>query len=532
MSKKTWDVVVIGAGAAGSVFAHELTAAGLKVLLLEAGPRYDNHRDQFAENELAMWERVWDNSSYVVSGDGFTGAPNLGRGVGGGTLVWTSVSLRFFERDFRMRTLSGRPAGTTVEDWPLRLDEIEPYYEKAERQMGVSGAITPWDSPARQPLPNPAFGYYRSGVLLEGGMNRLGIRSAPGPVAVNSRRYRGRDQCLHCGFCRSGCRVDAKYQSDKVLLESAFKTGRLEVRSGAVATRIETAKTRAAVNTVVYYDTASATQRRVRAKVVIAANNPIEIPRLFLNSADERQPRGLGNHHDQVGRNFFCHPALVGLGVTSECVNSSVGYNMGNILTLDHCASRDPERYVGGFSLQSLNGAGAGVLAVDPYRNLWGSQLKEAMRSYNNSLFVIAFCEGMPSYDNRITVDASRMDAYGAPTAKIHYQLHANDRAVFANASAVSRDVLRASGSHSVFLTDTPFEAHPSGTMRMGLDERTSVTDSYGRVHGLTNVYVGGAALFVTGSSVNPTLTLHALALRTAKHLKENFQHLAGGMEG
>lgn len=531
MSEKTWDVVVIGAGAAGSVFAHELTAAGLKVLLLEAGSRYDNHREQFAENELAMWERVWDNSSYAVSGDGFTGAPNLGRGVGGGTLAWTAVALRFFERDFRMRTLSGQPAGTTVEDWPLRLEDIEPYYEKAERQMGVSGAIMPWDSPSRQPLPNPAFGYYRSGVLLEQGMKRLGIRSAPGPVAINSRPYRDRDQCVHCGFCRSGCRIDAKYQSDKVLLESALKTGRLEIRTGAVATKIETPKRRAAANTVVYHDSASATQRRVRAKVVIAANNPMEIPRLFLNSADERQPHGLGNHHDQVGRNFFCHPALVGLGVTPECVNSSVGYNIGNILTLDYCASRDTQRHVGGFSLQSLNGAGAGVQAVDPYRKLWGSQLKEAMQNYNNSLFVVAFCEGMPSYDNRITVDAGRMDVYGAPAAKIHYKLHANDHAVFANASAVSRDVLRAAGADKVFLTDTPFEAHPAGTMRMGLDERTSVTDSYGRVHGMKNVYVGGAALFVTGSSVNPTLTLHALALRTAKHLKENFHHLAGGME-
>lgn len=525
MSDSDWDAIVIGAGAAGAVFAHELTHAGLKVLLLEIGKHYRDHRAQFVENELAMWERTWDNTDYSVSGDGFTGAPNLGVGVGGGTLAWTAVSLRFFARDFRMQSTYGRPAGTTVADWPLDLQELEPYYDKAERQMGVAGGPMPWDPSGRRRPPNPQFGQYRSGALLERGMERLGIRSAAGPVAINSRRYQGRSECVHCGFCRSGCRIDAKYQADTALIEPALATGRLALRTGVAVVRIETdAHDRA--RGVVYRDLATGGEGRARARVIIAANNPIEIPRLFLNSASERHPEGLGNRFDQVGRNFFCHPSTVTLGVADECVNASIGYNMGNVLTLDFCHADNARDYIGGYSFQSLNGAGAGVLAVDPYRNLWGAELKRAMGAYNQSLFSIAFCEGMPVYDNRIAIDPVRRDRFGVPAASIHYRLHANDRRVFAAAVAQSNAILRAAGAHSVYHTDTPFEAHPAGTMRMGTTAQHSVTDAFGRVHGLKNVFVGGAALFVTGSSVNPTLTLHALALRTAAHIQNNFRDL------
>jgi len=525
MSEGQWDAIVIGAGAAGAVFAHELTHAGLKVLMLEQGKRYAAHREQFVENELSMWERTWDNGSYETEGDGFTGAPNLGLGVGGGTLVWTAVSLRFFAHDFRMRSNYGRPTGTSVADWPLDLNELEPYYDKAERQMGVSGGRMPWDESPRRPPPNPAFGYYRSGVLLERGMDRLGIRSAPGPVAINSRRYRDRERCLHCGFCRAGCRVDAKYQADTVLIEPALRTGRLKLETGVTVTRIESdAGDR--VRGVRYRDLATGAEYRASAKICIAANNPIEIPRLLLNSASELHPYGLGNRHDQIGRNFFCHPSILALGTTDECVNASVGYNMGNILTLDFCRTEATRTYVGGFSFQSLNGAGAGVMAVDPYRDLWGAELKHAMSAYNNSLFTITFCEGMPVYDNRVSIDPARTDRFGNPVAKIRYTLHDNDRKLYADALAKTQSILQAAGAGQVYHNTAPFEAHPAGTLRMGHSPRESATDAYGRVHGLTNLFVGGGALFVTGSSVNPTLTLHALALRTAAFIKANFSAL------
>jgi choline dehydrogenase-like flavoprotein len=520
---KRWDAIIIGAGAAGSVFAHRLTRAGLDVLLLEMGPRYDDHRNQFVENDGVFFSRVWNNRGYRITGDGFTGAPNLGFGVGGGTLVWTALSLRMFEQDFRMRSRYGRPDGSSVEDWPIRLRELESYYDRAEAQMGVSGGPTPWDTPTRRPLPNPPHALYRASERLRDGMAREGIRSAPGPVAVASRDYRRQKECLHCGFCRSGCRIDAKYQADTALLIDAMNTGRLRLMSGVAVTRIDQNNGPNRASGVTFVDVATNTQHTVRAKVVIAANNPIELPRLFLNSRNDFAPNGLGNAHDNVGRNFFSHPSTITLGVVDECMNTAIGFNMGNLISLDYSHDRGGNRFIGGFIMAALNGSGAGVMAVDPYRPLWGANLKQQMLSYNNSMLMVSFCEGMPVRDNRITVDPNRLDGFGMPQANIHYQLHANDRAVFSEALATARRVMTAAGASAVFTTDSPFDSHPAGTMRMGNDPRTSVTDRFGRVHGLRNVYVGGSALFPTGSSVNPTLTLHALALRTADHIVEEF---------
>ncbi len=526
MSNSHWDIIIIGAGAAGAVFAKEMTDSGYKVLMLEKGKHYKNHNQDFAENELAMFERVWDNSQYQKTGNGFTGAPNFGFGVGGGTLVWTSVTPRFFARDFRLRSLYGRPSGTSIEDWPISLADLEPYYDRAERQMGVSGKITPWDPPTRTPPPNPHFGYYRSSVLLARGMHRLGIRSAPGPVAVNSRKYRGRKECLHCGFCRSGCRIDAKYQADNALIEKALKTGNLQLRSNVVVTKIETVSNKNKVSGVRYIDTTTGIEHRAKANIVIAANNPIEIPRLLLSSANSSHPKGLGNQFDQVGRNFFAHPSTIGIGVMNECVNSSIGFNMGNILTLDFCETNNPSDQIGGFSLLSLNGSGAGVLAVDPFRKLWGDALKKEMGGYNNSIFTIAFCEGMPVPENRISINTQNRDKYGVPIAKIHYQLHENDQRVFAKAVTTSQRVLKSSGAREVHILNTPFESHSAGTMRMGLDSKLSATNAFGQVHGLRNLFIGGSALFASGSSVNPTLTLHALALRTASYIKSHMNEM------
>ncbi|VAW81433.1 hypothetical protein MNBD_GAMMA12-2823 [hydrothermal vent metagenome] len=526
MSHSQWDMIIVGAGASGSVFAHEMTRSGFKVLMLEQGKHYKNHNEDFKENELDWLERVWDNSQYQTSGGGFTGAPNFGIGVGGGTLVWTALTPRFFDRDFQLRSLYGQPAGTSVEDWPFKLKNLEPFYDRAEKQMGVSGGVTLWDSPTRTPPPNPAFGYYRSSVLLQRGMQKMGIQSAPGPVAINSKKYRKRDQCVHCGFCRSGCRIDAKYQSDNALLNHSLKTGNLKIHSQALVTKLETSRRHNRVTAVRYRDLATGVEHRAKAKIVVVANNPIEIPRLLLNSANHHFPTGLGNHHDQVGRNFFAHPSTIGVGVMNECVNASIGFNMGNIVTFDFCETADADQQIGGFSFLSMNGAGAGVLAVDPYRDLWGAPLKSTLKNYNKSIFTIAFCEGMPVPENRISVSKVDHDKNGVPVAKIHYQLHQNDQRIFADAVETSKRVLRSAGAQEVHVLDTPFESHAAGTMRMGTHPKNSATNAYGKVHGLRNLFVGGAALFPSGSSVNPTLTLHALALRTTEHIKRHLHDM------
>lgn len=522
-NRSTYDVLIVGAGVAGSVFAHELAGLGLRILILEKGRHYTDHRSQFVESEPAMWERTWPNQQYEVAGNAFTGAPNFGHGVGGGSLVWTNVCLRFHRHDFRMRTEYGAVGGADVEDWPIALDDLAPYYSRAEDQLGVAAGQLPWDDQRQTPYPFPAHAPYRSSVALQGGMQRLGLRSAAGPVAVASRTAGGRNACLHCGFCRSSCRIDAKFQADQALLRPLLDRGEIELRAEVEVVRITQGANPLLASGVEYVDLKSGERHRVRCRLLLVCNNPIETPRLFLNSATRFHPRGLGNNNGLVGRYLFGHVGVVGAGRTSNCLNSSIGYNMGNVVTLDYSRPRAGEA-IGGIVIASLQGAGAGVLAVDPYRQLWGRTLKDAMRGYNRNLYAVAFGEGLPVHGNRVTLSSALTDRHGAAQARIEYRWHANDLAVDGRARQALTAVLTAAGAESIQLNPQPFEAHLGGTMRMGQNPWRSVTDPWGRVHGLSNVYVGGASQFVTGSSSNPTLTLHALALRTAAHLRRRFR--------
>lgn len=521
---ENFDAVVVGAGAVGAVFAHTLTQAGMNVLCIEKGQFFQNHRDAFVENELETFRLVWDYSDYEITGNAFDGGPNLGAHVGGGTLAWTATALRMFEHDFRFRSTFGAPQGTTVADWPINKHVLQPYYDLAEQQMGVSGVATCWDESGTPLPPNPALPLYPASKALQNGFDKLRLRSTQGRVATNSQTYQSRSACLNCGFCRSGCRVDAKYQSDEVLIKPALATGRLTLVTQSVVTRVETDNSGIRARAVRYVNLLTGSETRATAKFIILANNPFEIPRLLLVSNNRAHPNGIGNNFDQVGRNFFSHGTCIGMGLSNENLRTYVGHSMCNLMSLDTCVNRERNDYLGGFSLLSLNGAGAGALAAFPLHKLHGQALKQRMAHYNNSMVLIAFIEGMPVYSNRININRAKTDALGIPVPTIHYEWHANDLRAFDHARSKIAEVLTAAGANESFTSDI-FESHPMGTMRMGIDPCRSATDRFGRVHGIANLYVAGGCLYPTGSSVNPTLTMHALALRSSRKIINSWHH-------
>jgi choline dehydrogenase-like flavoprotein len=309
------------------------------------------------------------------------------------------------------------------------------------------------------------------------------------------------------------------------LVQPALARGNLTLLTDTAVTRIQTTRDGRQATGVEYVNRKTGVRGSATARAVIASNNPLELPRLFLNSKSNAWPTGLGNRGDQVGRNFFCHLGTIGLAITDAELRSAMGHNMGNLMSLDFAEAGRNLPHPGGFSLLSLNGAGAGVLAVDALREFYGHELKQRMRRYNNSMFMISFVEGFPSRDNRISLVENDLDALGVPRARIEYAFKPAELELVAKANAKMHDIFQASGAEEIHITPAPFEAHPMGSMRMGCDPRTSVTDSVGRVHGVDNLFVGGAALFVTGGAVNPTLTIHALALRTAEHVVHQLGH-------
>ncbi|GLX77741.1 gluconate dehydrogenase [Thalassotalea insulae] len=526
-----YDAIVVGAGAMGAVFAHELTEAGMTVLCIEKGPFYKDHEKEFIENELETFRFIWDYTGYKITGDAFDGGPNLGTQVGGGTLSWTAAAFRMFKHDFRFASKFGCPEGANTADWPINKRMLQPFYNKAEEQMGVSGEATVWDEQGTPLPPNPPMPIYPSSRQLQQGFANLGLRSHAGRVATNSQAYNGRSGCVNCGYCRSGCRTDAKYQADEVLIKPALRTGLLTLETHSVVTKVETNNSGRRATGISYANLNTGLTSQAEADFIILANNPFEIPRLLLSSVSDKHPNGIGNKYDQIGRNFYSHATCIGMGITPYELNTYVGHSMANVMSLDTCVNTERDDYIGGFTLLSLNGSGAGSLAAFPLHKLNGLALKEEMADYNKSMVAIAFIEGMPVESNRITVDWNNLDDLGMPQPHIHYEWHQNDRNAFAHATDKLNELMYAAGSTRTYTSEL-FESHPMGTMRMGWNPRKSATDRFGRVHGVKNIYISGGCLFPTGSSVNPTLTMHALALRSSKKIIKKWHRKQGDYHG
>jgi choline dehydrogenase-like flavoprotein len=509
------DVCIVGAGAAGGLVARLLVEAGLRVVLLEAGPWYGDVRAAFAEDELGQRRIWWPEQQYVLTGSAARGRVNGGIGVGGGTLVWTGAAFRLFPEDFHVLSADGQLYGASLADWPIGYADLEPYYDAVEAHIGVAGAVSPWDPPGRKPPPLPPHGYHQHTVVLRRGFERLGLRTHPGPMAIASRPLAGREACCYCGFCIQGCRTGAMYSSATAEIPPALATGRLDLRPDSPALHVHTSGDGTRVAAVEYASRADGTRHLQSATAIVVAANTIEVPRLLFNSASAQHPRGLANSSDQVGRNFMSHPGAYCWGLFDEPMNPWEGFVLNHLCCLDYAQTQPDAPYVRGYAMETMTTLPVGA-ATGAAAHLWGAELKAFMRRYRNLAGLFTICEGVPTPTNRVTVDPAAPDAWGMPGAHLHYDWHPNDVRVVDVAAAKSIAVLRAAGAREAF-RQPPTQVHMMGTARMGDDPLASVADSWGETHDVAGLYVAGGALFPTGSSVNPTLTILALAWRTAE---------------
>src|SRR6516162_1848770 len=296
------DFLVIGAGAAGGVMAKELSVAGFRVVVLEQGP-YLREKD-YSHDEIKYTFQPGltnDPKTQPITFRETESAPvkplkaiEYGRQVGGGSVHFTGNYWRFHESDFRERTLVGDIPGTAFADWPIQYSDLEPYYTKAEYDLGISGlaGANPFEGPRSKPYPLPPMPVKSSGVLFARATKKLGLHPFPAPVAILSQPYQGRGACAHCGFCESfGCEMGAKSSTLVSVIPVAEQTGRCEIRPDSYVRRIGT-DARGRATGAVYFD---ARRREVfqRAKVVIVCANGVESAKLLLLSKSSRFPEGL-----------------------------------------------------------------------------------------------------------------------------------------------------------------------------------------------------------------------------------------------
>jgi len=494
-------VVIIGSGAGGATLAAELCAEGINVVCLEAGGRIAIEQDL-----PTMYGRIkWADARRVV-GDLNVDLPVFhGRAVGGTSVVWGGVALRFQPHEFEERTVYGDIPGTSLADWPLNYADMDPWYTRAEQRMGVTGLHG-----------KPFLPEHNNGKLLQIGATRRGLKAVSnGYLAINAVPHDGRPACRQFGFCAGGCVIGAKWSALHAEVPRALATGRYELREQAMAVAIEHDAS-GRVNGVVYIDQHGQHQRQ-RTRLVCVAANGIETPRLLLMSASGRFPDGLANGSGQVGRHYMTD--LLGR-VIAEMPGRVDNYRGTTYsgLVADPMA-HDPARGFAGGYLYASRGIHLPAFFNEVSADGWGADYARAIEAYPNMASAAFLGEDMPVADNRIELDPELRDQHGLPAPLIHKHWHANDRALTAHALEQGEEIFRALGARKVYTRLSDVAIHHLGTCRQSADADSGVVDAFGRAHEVPNLYISDASQFVTSAAAPPTLTVVALALRQAEHL-------------
>ena len=515
---KTYDlnddsvVVIVGSGAGGGTMADELTKQGIDCVVLEAGKKLS--LDDIENDEWAMFLKIsWLDKRH--SKGGWHGAVNhptlpawIVKGLGGSTVHWAGVSLRYQPHEFKMKTTAGDVAGANMLDWPISYDELKPWYDKAELKMGTTGDVTgmphlPWSADFK--------------VLAEGA-RRIGYsKLVAGPMSINSQARDGRPACQQIGFCMQGCKIGAKWSTLYSELPRAVETGHCEVRTDCMVLQIEHDKT-GKVTGVVYADKDGNKQRQ-KARVVCVAGNSIESPRLLLNSESSMFPDGLANSSGQVGRNYMTHMTGGVYATMPGAVHMNRGTAVAGIVR-DEAHHDEKRGFVGGYTLEKL-ALGIGFLSafLVPGPTGWGKKVASAMENYKYMSGVWICGEDLPQEQNRIALHDTEKDKYGLPVPLVYKTDHPNDTNMRNHAYGQMEKIYNALGAKEIYNLPAYPASHNMGTNRMSEKPADGVVNKWGQAHDIQNLFICDGSQMTTSGSPNPTLTIVALVLRQADYL-------------
>ncbi len=512
----TVDFVIVGTGAGGGTLAARLAEQGFSVVALDAGPFFRPLLD-FASDETAQNQLFWTDKR-VSSGTNpiKMGGNNSGKAVGGSTVHFAMVSLRFRPEWFKSRSILGYGA-----DWPLDWAEMWHYYSMAEQALAIAGPIHyPW-GPKRPRYPYRAHELNAAAKLLARGCEALGYRWSETPLATVSAPRGKSPPCVYRGFCRFGCSTNAKQSALTVWIPRALKAG-AEIRDLAMAGRIDVDHQGCA--TGVHY-VREGQWRFQNARNVIVCGYAIETPRLLLNSETACFPDGLANSSGLVGRYLMTQANQAAWGRMEDEVRWYKGPP--SLALTEHWNYEDRGKdFFGGYCWM-----GQGPLPIEwvsvqtSARGLWGPALRTEMMDYNHQIGVKMVGEMLPNEDNRVTLDDDT-DQYGLPIPRITYEWSENDKRLINHALNQMTMSLAAIGATRIFPQDDDTN-HLAGTARMGFNRETSVVNSDCRSWDIPNLWICDGSVFPTTGGVNPALTIQALALRTADRIK----HLAARRE-
>ncbi len=527
-NKDNADVIVIGSGAGGGVIAKELGEAGLKVIVLEVGRRFDPYNDYpthaidfevRADNVFGA--KDWRRDQYTSVG-AIPYSYTRVKGVGGSTLVYHAMNPRLHESDFRVRSQDG-----IADDWPIGYSDLEPYYAKVEYELGVSGpdgdGANPFEPPRSTPYPTPPHPFNLASRTIKRGADKLGLHLVREPLAIPTKDWNGRPACINAGTCSLGCKIAAKSSIDVTYIPKAEKTGKVHIRTECMAREI-TLRSDGRARGVIYFDS-QGREGEVLARVIVVAGNAVETPRLLLLSKSRLFPQGLANSSGLVGKYFSEHLAVFSYGIFDERLDTWRGVPTGGIIQ-DFYETKPQNGFTRGWTI-SVENEPQWPLATARRIPGWGTEHKARVKEmFGHRVGLATDGEQLPDERNQIKLDPELKDIYGLPAPQIVNNYGENDLAMVKAIGVRLKEILEAAGAKEIHVEDfvAGASSHYHGTCRMGRDPKSSVVDPWCRTHDVPNLFIGDGSVFVTVGAVNPALSISALATRTAEGIIAAFR--------
>jgi gluconate 2-dehydrogenase alpha chain len=570
MATQKTDVVIVGVGAAGGILAAELAKSGMKVIGLERGPRLKT-ADFDPHDELRYFQRqdlrpdpkrqpvTWRPNPNARSRPLST--MSYGNQAGGGTVHYGSLSWRMHTDDFRARSQTieryGAPAipeNSSLADWPVSYAELEPYYDRAEYELGVSGKAgnvqgkkiedgNVFESPRRREYPLPPLIPDQSETIFAEASKKLGYHPFSSPRAIISQSYNDRPGCTYCGFCQAfGCHVGAKSSILVTKLPEADATGNFKLITGAMCYRVNSDDS-GKVTGVSYYGP-DRSDNTIEADLVILSPFIYDNTRLLLLSKTAKFPNGLANSSGHVGKHIMTHiRSRVIVAFDDRFVNVYMGpsaqkhsiddFNSDNFDHKDLGFIRGAQISIGPVALE---GGPLGAVEMEPPPGIarWGAAYRDFFaRYYARHTAIAAQIEDLPYPHQTIDLDPNIRDAWGLPAPRMTYDWRRpNELKRTAFMARKMEEMGRATGAQLVWRTPespgAPGGHHEGGT-RMGGDPKDSVVNKYGQSWDHPNLFLIGSSTFPTmGSGFNPTLTIEALAYMSADAISKRYKNNPG----